>query len=126
MSRSYVMTGGGQGIGRAVVERLLAEVDDNAVITIELDPDALAWVDEHPDSGRVVPVIGDASNEAVTERAADLAQEAGTGGAKVNISSHQAQRAVRGALPYATAKAAVEGLTRAGLPDGGAGAGRRP
>jgi NAD(P)-dependent dehydrogenase (short-subunit alcohol dehydrogenase family) len=38
---------------------------------------------------------------------------AGTGGAIVNISSHQAQRAVRGALPYATAKAAVEGLTRA-------------
>jgi NAD(P)-dependent dehydrogenase (short-subunit alcohol dehydrogenase family) len=34
-------------------------------------------------------------------------------GAIVNISSHQAQRPVRGALPYATAKAAVEGLTRA-------------
>jgi NAD(P)-dependent dehydrogenase (short-subunit alcohol dehydrogenase family) len=29
------------------------------------------------------------------------------------VSSHQAQRPVRGALPYATAKAAVEGLTRA-------------
>ena len=38
---------------------------------------------------------------------------AGTGGAIVNVSSHQAQRAVRGALPYATAKAATEGLTRA-------------
>ena len=37
----------------------------------------------------------------------------GRGGAIVNVSSHQAQRAVRGALPYATAKAAVEGLTRA-------------
>jgi NAD(P)-dependent dehydrogenase (short-subunit alcohol dehydrogenase family) len=37
---------------------------------------------------------------------------AGGGGAIVNVSSHQAQRAVRGALPYATAKAAVEGLTR--------------
>lgn len=37
----------------------------------------------------------------------------GRGGAIVNISSHQAQRAVRGALPYATAKAATEGLTRA-------------
>ena len=34
-------------------------------------------------------------------------------GSIVNVSSHQAQRAVRGALPYATAKAAVEGLTRA-------------
>jgi NAD(P)-dependent dehydrogenase (short-subunit alcohol dehydrogenase family) len=38
---------------------------------------------------------------------------AGSGGAIVNVSSHQAQRPVRGALPYATAKAAVEGLTRA-------------
>jgi NAD(P)-dependent dehydrogenase (short-subunit alcohol dehydrogenase family) len=31
----------------------------------------------------------------------------------VNVSSHQAQRAVRGAAAYATAKAAIEGLTRA-------------
>jgi len=38
---------------------------------------------------------------------------AGAGGSIVNISSHQAQRPVRGALPYATAKAAIEGLTRA-------------
>lgn len=36
-----------------------------------------------------------------------------TAGAIVNVSSHQAQRPVRGALPYATAKAAIEGLTRA-------------
>jgi NAD(P)-dependent dehydrogenase (short-subunit alcohol dehydrogenase family) len=40
-------------------------------------------------------------------------------GAIVNISSHQAQRPVRGALPYATAKAAVEGLTRAVAVDHG-------
>jgi NAD(P)-dependent dehydrogenase (short-subunit alcohol dehydrogenase family) len=37
----------------------------------------------------------------------------GRSGAIVNVSSHQAQRPVRGALPYATAKAAIEGLTRA-------------
>lgn len=37
----------------------------------------------------------------------------GTAGAVVNVSSHQAQRPVPGALPYATAKAAIEGLTRA-------------
>jgi NAD(P)-dependent dehydrogenase (short-subunit alcohol dehydrogenase family) len=44
---------------------------------------------------------------------------AGTPGSVVNVSSHQAQRAVRGALPYATAKAAVEGLTRAAAVDHG-------
>lgn len=43
----------------------------------------------------------------------------GRPGAIVNVSSHQAQRAVRGALPYATAKAAVEGLTRAVAVDHG-------
>ena len=117
-----------------------------------------------PAGRRVIAVAGDAADEAVTGRAADLAQEAGrlagwvnnaaifrdawldavparevtglitanlslavtgcatairrflaagTAGAVVNVSSHQAQRAVRGALPYATAKAAIEGLTRA-------------
>ena len=38
---------------------------------------------------------------------------AGTGGAIVNVSSHQARAAVPGCLPYVTAKAALEGLTRA-------------
>jgi NAD(P)-dependent dehydrogenase (short-subunit alcohol dehydrogenase family) len=37
----------------------------------------------------------------------------GSPGAIVNVSSHQAQRPVPGALPYATAKAAIEGFTRA-------------
>ena len=41
-----------------------------------------------------------------------------TRGAIVDV-SHQAQRAVRGALPYATGKAAVEGLTRAAAVDHG-------
>jgi NAD(P)-dependent dehydrogenase (short-subunit alcohol dehydrogenase family) len=43
---------------------------------------------------------------------------AGRGGSIVNVS--RPQRAVRGALPYATAKAAVEGLTRAAAVDYGA------
>lgn len=157
MSRSFVVTGGGRGIGRAIVERLLR--DGGEVVAIELDADSLGWA-----SGRAISVVGDAADEAVAERAADLAEAAaplagwvnnaavfrdaslhsastqavldlivanlalavvgcatairrflaaGAPGAVVNVSSHQAQRAVPGALPYATAKAAIEGLTRA-------------
>jgi NAD(P)-dependent dehydrogenase (short-subunit alcohol dehydrogenase family) len=160
--RSHVVTGAGQGIGRAIAERLLA-VDD-AVVVLDRDEAALGWISGHPAGRRVTAVAGDAADEAITERAATAAQDlgmlagwvnnaavfrdawldtagapdvmelitanlglavagcatavrrflaAGSGGAVVNVSSHQAQRAVRGALPYATAKAAVEGLTRA-------------
>jgi len=166
--RSFVVTGGGRGVGRAIVERLLA--DGDTVVVVELDPRALAWIAGHPAGERVVAVRGDASLEDVAERAARLAAAAGplvgwvnnaalfrdasldtddaatildlittnlaaavtgcavavkhylargTGGAIVNVSSHQAQRPVRGALPYATAKAAIEGLTRAAAVDHG-------
>ena len=159
MSRSFVVTGGGRGIGRALVERLVGDAD--AVVAVELDGAVLDWADGHP---RVLPVVGDAGDEAVAEEAADRAQStgtltgwvnnaavfrdasvhstptrdvlnlialnfdpafvgcaaairrflgAGTGGAIVNVSSHQAQRPVPGSLPYSTAKAAIEGLTRA-------------
>lgn len=162
VDRSYVVTGGGRGVGRGIVERLLT--DGARVVAIELDPAALTWVEDHPAGRRVIPVVGSAADEAVAGQAADRAQAAGilsgwvnnaavfrdaaldtapvsevielvtlnltpavvgcatavrrfladrVGGTIVNVSSHQAQRAVRGALPYATAKAAVEGLTRA-------------
>jgi NAD(P)-dependent dehydrogenase (short-subunit alcohol dehydrogenase family) len=156
--RSHVVTGGGRGVGRAIVERLLR--DGDTVVAIECDAAALAWLPR----GRAIAVAGDAADPAVAEHAADRARAAaplagwvnnaavfrdaslhadapatvldlvtanlapalagcaaavraflaaGTAGAIVNVSSHQAQRAVPGAAPYATAKAAIEGLTRA-------------
>jgi NAD(P)-dependent dehydrogenase (short-subunit alcohol dehydrogenase family) len=157
--RSVVVTGGGRGVGRAVVERLLR--DGAHVVAIELDAGALAWLAAHPGA---IAVVGSAADEAVCEDAADRAERAapltgwvnnaaqfrdtsvhtasareildlvqtnlapavvgattavrrflaaGEGGAIVNVSSHQAQRAVPGCTPYVTAKAAIEGLTRA-------------
>src|SRR3954451_1639479 len=147
---SFVVTGGAQGVGRAIAARL---AERGHVVVLDLAP--------AEDHGHVV---GDAGDEATAARAAGLAEAqgtlagwvnnaaifedaslhetpaaqvldliarnlglavtgcavalrrflaAGTPGAIVNVSSHQAQRAVRGALPYATAKAAIEGLTRA-------------
>jgi NAD(P)-dependent dehydrogenase (short-subunit alcohol dehydrogenase family) len=169
VGNSYVVTGGGRGVGRAIVERL-AEDGDSAVVIIETDEQALAWLPGHPAAPRLHGVIGSAADRAVAEAAADLATAAGSlrgwvnnaavfrdaalhdtepsvvmdlidinlapavvgcavavrrfltagqGGSIVNVSSHQAQRAVRGALPYATAKAAIEGLTRAAAVDYG-------
>jgi NAD(P)-dependent dehydrogenase (short-subunit alcohol dehydrogenase family) len=159
LPRSYVVTGGGRGIGRAIVERLLG--DGGAVVAIELDPTALDWLDAHE---RATGVAGDARDEAVAERAADAAEAGGPlagwvnnaavfrdasvdtvttrelldlvalnlepavigcatairrllaadmPGAIVNVTSHQARLAVPGCTPYVTAKAAIEGLTRA-------------
>ena len=163
MVSSYVVTGGGRGVGRAITEHLAG---DAHVVVIELDAGAVAWVEAHP---RVHAVVGSAAdldiareaarvaeekaplagwvNNAAVFRDADLADEpglvmdlvatnlapavvgcsvavaafvaAGREGSIVNVSSHQAQRPVRGALPYATAKAAIEGLTRAVAVDHG-------
>ena len=163
MAASYVVTGGGRGIGRAITERLAL---DGSVVVIELDPTALEWTESVAD---VHSVVGSAADPDVARAAARLAEERGplTGwvnnaavfrdadlpddpegvldlvqtnlapavvgcavavaaflkaerqGSIVNVSSHQGQRPVRGALPYATAKAAIEGLTRAVAVDHG-------
>lgn len=158
---SFVVTGGAQGIGRAIAERL---TNDGQVVVLDVTGQ-LDWQHE-----RVILITGDARDPETTQRAAVTAEamgpllgwvnnaaifrDAGLGGASaaqildlitanlalaltgchtavnhfllhhragaiVNVSSHQAQRSVRGALPYATAKAAVEGLTRAVAVDHG-------
>jgi NAD(P)-dependent dehydrogenase (short-subunit alcohol dehydrogenase family) len=159
VSRSYVVTGGGRGIGRAIVSRLAA--DGSTVVAVERDASALDWA--YGVDG-LVGVVGDASDEATMSRAADAALRTGslvgwvnnaavfrdvsvhsapvstvldlvaanlnpavvgcavavqrflstgTAGAIVNVTSHQARQAVPGSTPYVTAKAAIEGLTRA-------------
>jgi NAD(P)-dependent dehydrogenase (short-subunit alcohol dehydrogenase family) len=160
-SRAYVVTGGGRGIGRAIVRRLLGE--GASVVVVDRDDEGLDTLAD--DSlGRALAVVGDAGDSSTAAEAVRAAESAGelvgwvnnaavfrdaalhdsapdeilelidanlapvvvgssaavgaflargVGGAIVNVSSHQAQRPVRGALPYATAKAAIEGLTRA-------------
>jgi len=163
LAPSYVVTGGGRGVGRAITERLSSE---GHVVVIELDPGAVEWTES---VAGVHAVVGSAADLGVAREAARVAEEhgpltgwvnnaavfrdadlpddpepvldlvrtnlaptvvgcsvavsafvtAGRQGSIVNVSSHQAQRPVRGALPYATAKAAIEGLTRAVAVDHG-------
>ena len=165
MQGAIVVTGGGRGVGRAIALRLTR--DGSFVVVLDSASPEQPWPRDLAD--RLDVVVGDATDAATAEAAADRAEERGqlagwvnnaavfqdvsmtdspaqvmeaiatnvglaiTGcgvairrflmadraGAVVNVSSHQAQRAVRGALPYATAKAAVEGLTRAAAVDYG-------
>lgn len=157
-----MVTGGGQGVGRAIVARLRSE--GFGVVVLELRRPAADNLGGDP---LVRLVLGDAGDEAVAQQAVAAASELGvligwvnnaavfrdawlhesaaevgdlvaanlrpvlagsaaairafrdTGvtGSIVNVSSHQAQRPVAGALPYAVAKAAIEGVTRAAAVD---------
>ncbi|MEU1233290.1 SDR family NAD(P)-dependent oxidoreductase [Micromonospora aurantiaca] len=53
---SYVVTGGGRGVGRAVVERLAA--DGGTVVVVERDTGALDWLARHPLADRLHAVTG--------------------------------------------------------------------
>jgi NAD(P)-dependent dehydrogenase (short-subunit alcohol dehydrogenase family) len=163
-AESAVVTGGGRGIGEAVVRRLAGQYD--RIVVIEADPPG--WL-RSPAPG-VEVVAGSAADDAVNAHAAALAEAAapltawvnnaatfrdprldqtstqefadavranlapvlsgtraavraflgaGRPGSIVNLSSHQAGRAVPGTAAYATAKAAIEGFTRAGAVDYG-------
>lgn len=75
--------------------------------------------DLHRDPAGVLRVIQANLGAAVVGTSAAVAafRARETPGAIVNVSSHQAGRAVPGALAYATAKAGLEGLTRAAAVD---------
>ena len=156
---SYVVTGGGGGVGRAIAALLLSRGAEVVVLDRAEPTDPILGV---------TVVVGDASDPEVAAEAARVAEarqplagwvnnaavfedvaltdpdavlpavqgnlapalvgtsvavrhlvERGRPGSIVNVSSHQAQRAVPGAFAYATAKAAVEGLTRATAVDAG-------
>ncbi len=62
------MTGGAQGIGRAIAERLAR---DGHTVVLDRDAGALAWTGG---AARITAVAGDASDAAVAARAADAAQ----------------------------------------------------
>ena len=75
----------------------------------------------HEDPAAVLESIADNLLPAVVGSAEAVRRflAAKSSGSIVTVSSHQAQRPVAGALPYATAKAALEGLTRATAVDYG-------
>ena len=169
MSNSIVVTGGGRGVGRVIVKRLVTD-PANHIVIVEIDEEATGWTTQHSAARQIEVVTGDPAEVTTVEKAAERAEatgtltgwvsnaavfrgrrparggtggnlgagpsESGTGhrrvggrgsmlprlgntGAIVNVSSHQAARPVRGALPYATSKAAIEGFTRAAAVDYG-------
>ena len=100
-----------------MLERAVALASDGAVLSGWVNNAAVfrdAALHEVPSAELVALVAANLAPAVAGARAAVRRFLAdGTAGAIVNVSSHQAQRAVPGALPYATAKAAIEGLTRA-------------
>jgi NAD(P)-dependent dehydrogenase (short-subunit alcohol dehydrogenase family) len=107
----------GDAANEAVTEQAAALAGDAGILAGWVNNAAMftdAWLDAVP-AADVVGMITANLALAVTGCATAVRRflAAGSGGAIVNVSSHQAQRPVRGALPYATAKAAIEGLTRA-------------
>jgi NAD(P)-dependent dehydrogenase (short-subunit alcohol dehydrogenase family) len=68
-----VVTGGASGIGRAVVERLLAE--GSSVMFVDSDENAIAAMADELVSDRVLGVVADVTTEEDTERYYDAAIE---------------------------------------------------
>jgi meso-butanediol dehydrogenase/(S,S)-butanediol dehydrogenase/diacetyl reductase len=68
--RVYAVTGGASGIGRATVERLVA--DGAMVVAVDLSEDRLRWADS---VDNVVALAGDVTSEAANEAMVAAAEE---------------------------------------------------
>jgi len=72
--RKAVITGGGRGIGRAYVERFLAEGAQVAILDLDIE-NAEKTATELADRGSVVAIKTDVSDEAAVQEAIDTAAE---------------------------------------------------
>lgn len=71
--RVVVVTGAGSGIGRATVERVVAE--GGSVVGVDRAPSSFDWVSGHEHAGRIAVISGDVTNAEVNEQAANTAVE---------------------------------------------------
>ena len=71
--RAVIVTGAGQGIGRAISEMLLGLGGD--VVMVERNPDTLRQTAAELDSDRLKPVEGDVSDPAFGEKCVTQAVE---------------------------------------------------
>jgi NAD(P)-dependent dehydrogenase (short-subunit alcohol dehydrogenase family) len=74
-SRSYVVTGAGSGIGRAIALRLAA---DGVVVGVARNPQDLDRLAGDCPGGRCRVIAGDVADRGVLERAADAAEQGST------------------------------------------------
>jgi NAD(P)-dependent dehydrogenase (short-subunit alcohol dehydrogenase family) len=72
MSCSYVVTGAGRGVGRAIAERL---AERGHVVALDRDVEALGWATSMPG---IEGLAGDAADEQVLRSAVEDARAAGT------------------------------------------------
>ncbi len=71
--RVVLVTGAGSGIGRATVERVVAE--GGSAVGVDRSAASFDWVSGHPDAARISVLAGDVTDVSANEHAASLAVE---------------------------------------------------
>src|SRR5947207_8514767 len=72
MTATYVVTGGGRGVGRAIAERLASH---GHVIALDGEADLLDWTTDRP---TIAGLAGDAADEPTLSAAVEHASQVGT------------------------------------------------